>query len=136
MLRADKVDAVLSVDDVVATNSKTLKITGAALNQLTTEAITVADNSVAALDVAEDGKTATVTLSSDLVMDETTEVTVLDTKFEVLYKVEASGVSVVEATYDDDTKDQFVAIKVNGNRVTTQELIAAGYDISFEAYDK
>ena len=39
-----------------------------------------------------------------------------------------SGVSVVEATYDDDTKDQFVAIKLDGKRVTTQELITEGYD--------
>ena len=45
-----------------------------------------------------------------------------------------SGVSVVEATYDDDTKDQFVAIKLDGKRVTAQELITDGYTVEFEAY--
>ena len=123
------------VTAVSATNASTLTLTGTNLNNLKAEDIAVAGNTVSAVTAAADGKSATVTLSSQLVVDTTTKVTVKGASFDVTYKVEVSSVSVEEATYDDDTKDQFVSIKVNGNKVTTQELISAGYDIEFEAYE-
>lgn len=128
------VDTEVKVDGVSATNAKTLTVTGANLDDLTAADITVADNTVTSYTATADGKTATVTLGSELVVDEVTKVTVKDASFDVTYKVEADTVEVEEVTYDDDTKDQFVAIKVNGKRVTSQELISAGYDLEFEAF--
>lgn len=37
-------------------------------------------------------------------------------------------------TYDDDTQDQFIKILVDGKAVTAQELINAGYNVTFDAY--
>ncbi|KAA9015519.1 S-layer homology domain-containing protein [Niallia endozanthoxylica] len=134
LLRADQAIAELSVQGVTATDSKTLTITGTGLKQLAVEGISVENNTVAELTVAENGRTATVTLGSELVVDQTTKVKVQDAEFDVTYSVNASQVSVDTVTYDDDTKDQFVSIKINGNKVTAQELINAGYDVKFEAY--
>ena len=125
---------VTKVESVTAANSTTLTITGTGLNNLKAEDITVEGNKVASVK-STDGKTATVTLKDELVVDQTTKVTVKGTSFDVLYKVEASKVVVDAATYDDDTAHQFVSMKVDGKKVTAQELINAGYTVSFDAFD-
>lgn len=122
------------VISVSAINATTLTVTGTALNKLTAEDITVENNTVKSFTASADGKSATVVLNNQLVPDVVTKVTVKGVSFDVTYKVEAKSVSVVSATYDDDTKNQFVAIQVDGKSVTAQELINAGYTLNFEAY--
>ena len=62
-------------------------------------------------------------------------VTVLNQNYEVSYTVgEITSVAVTEATYDDDTAGQYVAITVNGGSpITVNDLIADGYYVSFSA---
>lgn len=124
----------LAVESVSAITQKSLEIKGAGLDKLKAEDITVEGNTVKSITVSEDKKTATVALDSELVVDEATKVTVGEEEFEVTYTVEATEVSVNEATYDDDIKDQFVAIKVDGKSVSAQELMNAGYTVEFNAY--
>ncbi|MGG2066995.1 S-layer homology domain-containing protein [Bacillus sp. S14(2024)] len=126
----------VKAESVSATNSTTLTIAGTNLNKLTKDDITVANNTVSSVTPAADGKTATVTLKDELVVDQTTKVTVKGADFDVTYKVEASTAAVDVATYDDDTANQFVSIRVDGKKVTAQELINAGYTVSFDAFDK
>lgn len=122
------------VTSVSATNATTLTITGFGLKDLKAEDITVADNTVVSVTASEDGKTATVKLGSELVVDEVTKVTVKEVSYDVNYSIEVKTVSVVEASYDDDTANQFIKIKIDGKDVTAQELINAGYSVSFDAY--
>jgi len=134
LLRADQAIVPLSIESVSAVNAKTLKIIGVGLKQLKTEAISVENNTVKDLTLSADGKQATVTLSSELFVDQTVKVMVQDASFDVTYKIEIDSVTVDEAAYDDDTIGQFVAMKVNGTKVTAQELILAGYTVQFEAF--
>ncbi|MFC5540390.1 S-layer homology domain-containing protein [Ureibacillus suwonensis] len=124
----------VKVESVSAINATTLTVTGTALNKLTAEDITVENNTVKSFTASADGKSATVVLNNQLIPDVTTKVTIKGTSFDVTYKIEATKISVVEATYDDDIANQFVAIQVDGKSVTAQELINAGYTLKFEAY--
>jgi uncharacterized protein YjdB len=123
------------VTAVAATNSKTLTVTGKALFNLAAADITVADNTVVSFVGSADGMTGTVVLGSDLVVDEVTNVTIKGIVYPVTYKVEFSTLEVVAATYDDDTANQSVAITMDGGKaITAQELINAGYALSFNVY--
>lgn len=129
--------AEFHVDSVSAINAYTLTITGTGLKGLTAEDITVEDNTVSTVTVAEDGKTATVKLKNPLVVDVATKVTIKDASFDVTYKIEVTEVKIAEGQiFDDDTEKQFIQILVNGKAVTAQELITAGYTVKFEATDK
>ncbi|OCA88877.1 S-layer homology domain-containing protein [Pseudobacillus wudalianchiensis] len=126
---------VATVDSVSAVNSKELTLSGANLTKLKAEDINVASNTVASVTASADGKTAKVTLTTALAADQKTKVTVKDKSFDVEYKVaEVTSITVDEATYDDDTAKQFVAIKANGATITAQELMTAGYDVQYTAY--
>lgn len=127
------VNVPLTVDSVSATNATTLTITGASLDKLEADNIKVEGINVAGVTVSEDGKTATVALESALTPDEAVTVTVNGKDYEVTYKIVADSVKVLEATYDDDTKDQFVAFTVNGKNTTATELLENGYDVKFTA---
>lgn len=127
--------SVPAVNSVSATNSTTLTVTGNKLGEFKAEDVTVENNTVKSYVASADGKTATITLNAQLVPDVATKVKVKDKEFEVTYKIAASKVAVVEATYDDDLANQFIAIQVDGKSVTAQELINAGYSLEFHAYD-
>ena len=131
----EKVTYVVKADAVSAANSTTLTVTGEGLKELKAEEIKVAGYSVKEVKVSEDGKSATLTLNGELVPDSVTKVTVLGKEFDVAYKVTASKISVTESTYDVDTNNQFVAIQVDGKKITAQELINAGYSLDFQAFD-
>lgn len=131
---ASQVDVKTEVVSVSAINQTSLKVTGTGLKNLKAEDLTVENNKVVSVTPAADGKSATVKLESELVIDEATKVTFGEKEFSVTYTVDASEISIVEATYDDDTKNQFVAIQVNGKDITAQELLNAGYDLTFKAY--
>lgn len=124
----------LKVESVSAINATSLELKGTALSKLTAEDIKVEGNTVKSVSASEDGKTATIVLSDMLVVDEATKVTVKEQSIDVVYTVEATTVSVDEASYDDDTADQFVSIQINGKKITAQELITAGYSVDFKAY--
>lgn len=126
----------LRVESVSAINSTTLSVTGTGLSQLKPEAITVDNNSAKAVVASEDGKTATVTLNNKLVVDVKTTVKMDSQSFEVTYSIKTGSLAVVSATYDDDTKDQYVAITIDGQKVTAQELIDAGYNVEFTGFAK
>ncbi|UYO63630.1 hypothetical protein LNN31_04145 [Acetobacterium wieringae] len=119
---------------LTATNSKTISITGVGLDNLAAADITVAGNTVVSYTGSADGKTGTVVLGSDMVVDEVTNVTILGTVYPVTYKVEFTTLAVVPATYDDDTANQVVAITMDGKAVTPQELTNAGYTVTYRAY--
>jgi hypothetical protein len=125
----------LAVASVMVTNGTTLQVNGANLADLKAEDVTVEGNTVTEVTVAADGKSASVKLSSPLVLDTTTKVTVKDKAFDVSYKIEVTGVSIVEnQTFDDDTANQFVKIQVDGKELTPQELITAGYTVDFKSF--
>src|SRR5690606_33613771 len=108
-------DVELAVESVSAINANTLTITGTGLKNLTAEDITVEDNTVSTVTVAEDGKTATVKLKNPLVVDVATKVTVKDASFDVTYKIEVTEVKIAEGqVFDDDTEKQFIQILVDG----------------------
>ncbi len=125
----------LKVESVSAINSTALEVKGTALSKLKAEDIKVEGNTVKSVSASEDGKTATIALEDALIVGETTKVTALEKEYNVTYTVAATGVAIAEGqTYDDDTQDQFVKILVDGKAVTAQELINAGYNVTFDAY--
>lgn len=125
----------VSVAGVSAVNGTTLQVNGANLAELKAEDVTVEGNTVESVTASTDGKTATVKLGSPLALDATTKVTVKESSFDVTYKVEVTGVAIVEnQTFDDDTANQYVKISVDGKELTPQELITAGYQIEFESF--
>ena len=126
----------MKIESVSALDSTTLTVTGQALEELAKADITVEGNTVSNYTVAADGKSATVLLDKSLGLDVATKVTVKGTDFTVTYKVVATSVSLKDgATYDDNTADQFVKINIGGREVTASELLTAGYDVKFEAFD-
>lgn len=132
----DGVVVPTKVESVSAVNSKTLELKGTNLSKLTAADITVANNTVTGVTFSTDRTTATVTVKDELAVNNVTKVTVKDASFDVTYKIEAKQISVVNATYDDDTAKQFVKILVDGKAVTAQELLSAGYNVTFSAYAK
>jgi hypothetical protein len=123
-----------TVVSVSAANSTTLTITGTNLSKFTAADVTVADNIVDSYTASADGTSATVVLDAPLVADMETVVTVKGVAFNVTYSLTADTVVVDEATYDYDTAKQTLALTVNGKETTVAELIAAGYDVSINAY--
>ncbi|WP_071393426.1 S-layer homology domain-containing protein [Bacillus tuaregi] len=134
LLRADQTVIPLSIESVNAVNSKTVKITGVGLKKLKNEAVTVENNTVTEIISSADGKTAIVTLSSNLFFNQTTKVKINEASFDVTFKLELDSVTIEEVVYDDDTVGQFVAIKVNDTSVNAQELSNAGFTVQFEAF--
>lgn len=124
------------VSAVTASDKNTFTITGTSLSNLKAADVTVSGNTVTAFTAAADGTSATVTVSDDLVVDESVTVTIKGTAYTVTYTLSTNTVTVDTATYDDDTNDQFVKIKVDGKSITAQELLNAGYDVTFEAYEE
>lgn len=125
-----------AAQSVKAVDSTTLTVTGSNLKALTAEDITVENNTVKSVVASEDGKTATIILDKKLVVDTETTVTVKDQDFKVTYTIVADKAEIVSATYDDDTKDQYIAFTLNGSKVTAQELIDAGYNVEFTGFAK
>lgn len=134
-LYKDGVVVPTKVESVSAVNANSITLTGTNLAKLTAADVTVEGNTVKSIVANADRTSATVTLNDQLTPDVTTKVTVKDSSFDLTYKIEAKTISVDEATYDDDTKNQFVAVKIDGKTVTAQELINAGYTLDFKAFD-
>ncbi|QCX33452.1 hypothetical protein FDN13_06845 [Caloramator sp. E03] len=125
----------LNVESVSVVDASTLKVVGDALDQLKTENITIADNAVTAVKPAADLKSAEVTLENKLAPNSETVIKIGDKEFKVTYGFVVSTVSVVSATFDDDTAGQKVGLKVNGADVDYDYLAAAGYTVEFNAFD-
>jgi len=134
--RAANATAELSVDGVSVVNASTLTVTGTGLSQLEAKDITLAGNKVKSVTAAANGKSATVVFETLVTPNVEQTVKVLDTEYKFTYKLEATGVAVTEATYDDNTAKQFVAITVNGVPTTVADLLATGYSVQFSATDK
>ena len=127
--------AVPAVTAVAADSTTTLVLSGTNLKGFKAEDFTVSNNTVKSFAASENGKTATITLNTQLVDGEEVTVTVGDKKFTFIYKLDVTTVAIKEATYDDDTKYQFLKITVDGKELTASDLIASGYDVKFEAYE-
>ncbi|WP_203363533.1 S-layer homology domain-containing protein [Bacillus sp. REN10] len=127
------------VESVMAINATTLTIAGSGLKNLKAEDITVEGNKVATIQ-STDGKTATVTLEGTLPANTDIKVTVKDSvstkDYTVKYGFEPKAVAVQAATYDDDTKGQKLAVTVDGVATSVDYLLAAGYTVEFNAFDK
>ena len=82
---------------------------------------------------AADGKTATVTVSANLLPDTEYTVKVNDKEFKVSFVIKADSVTVNKATFDDDRAEQKVTIKLNGQDVDADYLRALGYSVNFTA---
>lgn len=123
----------LTVDTVKAVSSTKIEINGKNLTGLKAADVTVADHTVGSVTVNAAGTTATVVLEDGLAADEETTVKVNSKEYKVTFGVAADTVAVKEATYDNDTSKQYVAITVNGNATTAADLQAAGYDVEFSA---
>ena len=109
------------MQSVSAINNKTLTVAGTSLDKFIKEDITVEDNTVKSITASADGKTATVELEDELIVDQKTKVTVKGTDFDVTYSINASDVVIVEGTtYDDDTEDQYVKLLVDGRELQRQ----------------
>lgn len=126
----------LNVESVSVIDASTLKVVGDALDQLKAENITIADNTVTAVKPAADLKSAEVTLENKLAPNAETVVKIGDKEFKVTYGFVVNSVSVVSATFDDDTASQQVGLKVNGVDADFDYLAAAGYTVEFNALDK
>ncbi|WP_081957074.1 cell wall-binding repeat-containing protein [Clostridium sp. HMP27] len=126
----------LTVSTVKAVSSTKIEISGKNLAELKAADVTVADHTVDSLTVNTAGTTATVVLEDALAADEETTVKVNSKEYKVTFSVEADTVEVKQATYDNDTSKQYVAILANGKETTASDLIAAGYDVEFTAVDK
>ncbi|KMY51916.1 S-layer homology domain-containing protein [Peribacillus loiseleuriae] len=134
-VRVEVPSKVAAVNSVSAINGTTLQVNGTNLAELKAEDVTVEGNKVSEVTVAADGKSATVKLGSPLLLDSTTKVTVKGKSFDVTYKVEVKGVTILEnQTYDHDRSNQFVKIQVDGKELTPQELITAGYEVEFRSF--
>ncbi|MEG0480898.1 MAG: hypothetical protein RR539_07860 [Clostridium sp.] len=130
----------LEVTTVSAPNSKALYVVGAGLNKLVAGDITVAGNKVTSVKVAEDMKSATISLETELAPNTETNVSIkvgdATKEFKVANGFVVNSVAVVEKSYDDDRADQKLSIKVNGQDVTVDYLNLAGYTVNFVAKDK
>lgn len=123
----------LTVDTVKAVSSTKLEISGKNLAELKAADVTVTDHEVDSVSVNAAGTIATVVLKDALAADEQVTVKVNSKEFKVTFGVSADTVAVKDATYDNDTGKQYVAITVNGNDTTVADLEAAGYDVEFSA---
>lgn len=102
------------------------------------EDITVEGNTVTAINISENGKTATVTLGAALVPDTEYKVTVktgedASTDYTVKFNLAVTAVAVDAKSYDNDTEDQFVSFKINGVTGNVNDLLVNGYTVSFAA---
>lgn len=129
----DPVVTELTVNSAKATSTSNIELSGLNLAGLKAADVTVADHTVKSVTVNTDGTTATVVLEDALAPDVEATVKVASKEFKVTFKVAADTVAVKEATYDNDTAKQYVAITVNGNATTVGDLEAAGYDLEFSA---
>lgn len=127
------------VESVSATNATTVTIKGTGLKNLKAEDVTVAGAKVTTVQ-STDGLSATVTLEGTLPANTDVKVTVKDSvgtkDYTVKFGFEPKAVAVSTATYDDDTKGQKVAVTVDGVATSVDYLLAAGYSVTFNAYDK
>lgn len=121
------------VEAVTAVNPSTLKVTGSNLGKLKATDVTVAGNVVSSYVVAEDGKSATVTVNGKLLPDTEYTVKVSDKEFKVKYVLKADTVTVTKATFDDDRAEQKVTLKLDGQDVDADYLKALGYSVTFTA---
>ena len=126
----------VKVASVKAINNKTLELVGTGLGALKAEDITVEGNKVVSISTSADKKTATVVLENALSPEVSTLVTINKEEFKVVYSLQAAKVAVTEASYDDDTKNQYVAFTVNGSTGSIEDLFANGYEVKFDATNK
>ena len=124
----------LDVTSVTATGFNTLAITGTKLSELTTADVVMEGNTVTAINVSEDEKSAVVTLETALPVDTEKKVTILGKEFTIKFVILASEVAIIEKTYDDDTANQYCLFTINGSQTNALDLIANGYTVKFEAW--
>ncbi|USK70054.1 hypothetical protein [Peribacillus asahii] len=126
------------VEAISTDNVTTLTITGAGLNNLKAEDITVEGNKVATYN-ATSSKSATVTLENNLPANTDVKVKVKDSisvrDYSVTYNFHPKAVAVQAATYDDDTKGQKLTITADGVATSIDYLRSAGYTIEFNTFD-
>ena len=130
----DGVVVPTKVESASAVNSTTVEVKGTNLTKLAATDYAVSNNTVKSVKVSDDRTTATLVLGTQLYEGEEATLTTGETKLAFSYKLDFSTISVSEATYDDDTKNQAIKFKTDNNEVTAADLVAAGYTLTFSAY--
>ncbi|MCM3756136.1 S-layer homology domain-containing protein [Sporosarcina aquimarina] len=128
------------VESVKATSTTTLELTGKGLNNLKVENLTLAGNTATEVVASKDGKTATVKFASAFIIDQEYSLVVkveeVESTFKFKFTYDVTKAEVVAGTFDDDTKGQKVALKINGAEADFNALKVAGYTVNFVAVDK
>lgn len=132
-----------AVSGVKVLDAKTLEITGSNLGNLESENISIEENEVDSITPSKDGKSATIKLKHSLTHDKEYTATFKlndgDKSFKIKYSVdEVKSVELDVRSYDDDTANQTLTFKVNGESTTadTEWLRQAGYTVNFVAVDE
>ena len=121
------------VKTFAATASKTITLTGTALDKLTAANVTVAGYNV--VDFTATKTTATITLDRMMVPNTAITVTVGEFTGTVQYNLTVSNLAVVAGTFDDDLDYQYVKFTVNGETIEAQDMLDNGYTVMFSAID-
>ncbi|USB32860.1 S-layer homology domain-containing protein [Paenibacillus sp. YPG26] len=135
----DQKNTLATVTGVSVASPNTLTVTGTGLGKLTAAQVTVGGVAATAISASADGKTATVTLASNLLPNaESTVVVTLDgkaTEYKVTNGVVVNSVQVQKAAYDQQLKGQKVKFTINGQStpVDVDYLALAGYSVTFVA---
>ena len=122
------------VKTFAATASKTITLTGTALNKLTQADVTVAGYNVTAFNATK--TTATITLDRMMVPNTDVAVTVGGFAGTVKYNLTVNSLAVVAGAFDDDLAGQVVKFTVNGEQIEAQDMLNCGYTVAFTAKEK
>ncbi|WP_409295994.1 hypothetical protein V1498_20790 [Peribacillus sp. SCS-26] len=126
--------ATAQVTNVAVSSAKTLTISGLYLNNLKAADVTVEGNSVSSVTASADGKSATVTLGSNLGLNREYNVTVAGKEYKLAFGFAVSSVSVFTTQVDDDAAGQEIKFNVNGAPADLDFLKnVAGYSVEFQA---
>lgn len=131
-------NSVAKVANVTVTGPTQLTLTGAGLQNLTAEDVTLEGDKAVAIEASADGKSAVVTLGGKITPNKELTVKVKDESFKVTFPYDITKLAVEELTFDDDRADQYVVFKANdetGN-ADVEYLNLAGHKVQFVANKK
>ncbi|RUT33289.1 hypothetical protein EJP77_06460 [Paenibacillus zeisoli] len=135
----DQKNTATTVTGVTVASPNTLTVSGTGLGKLTAAQVTVGGVAATAVSASADGKTATVTLASNLLPNsESTVVVTIDgkaTEYKVTNGVVVTKAAVTKAVFDVQLAGQGVKFTINDQATPADAnyLALAGYDVTFVA---
>lgn len=128
-------NSVAKVANVEVTGPTQLTLTGAGLQNLSAEDVTLEGDRAVAIEASADGKSAVVTLGGKIAPNTELTVKVKGEAFKVTFPYDITKLAVEELTFDDDRANQFVVFKANdetGN-ADVEYINLAGHKVQFVA---